>query len=189
MGDGLTACSFWNPSWRVCEWSVAGLVLICNWSPSSQALEGKGSGWFSFRGSFTPWSGSPFLSQVFGITAVCQPRPICMGFWLHCNTAKLIKIKTQHKNSFIPLHVYFMPRSGIKLPWVCNLILAITSSSFCLLSKFTMQFQKIFWDELRGKSLLDCCTLFKQGKDATDEICYQEEFDRYFCTKRKTSYS
>lgn len=124
---------------------------------------------------------------MFGTTAICQPRPICMGFWLHCNT--VVKIKTHHKNSVIPLPVDFMPWPGIKLPRVCKLILNITSSFFCLLSKFTMQLQKVFWDELRGRSFLDCFTLVKQRKDAADEICYQEEFSKHFCTKGKTYYS
>lgn len=183
LGGGLSASSFWNSSGR----QISGMLMPLSSSVLGllQARIWRGSGQEAFfRDNFTPWSSSPFLSQVFGTTALYQPRPTCMGFWLHCNTAKIVKIKTQRKNSFIPLRVDFVPWPGIKLPWVCKLILAIRSS-FCLLTKFTIQLQKVFWDELRGKSFLDCCTLVKQGKDATDEICYQE-FDKYFCTKRKT---
>lgn len=45
---------------------------------------------------------------------------------------------------------------------------------------------EVFWDELRGRSFLNCLALAKQGKPATHAVCFEKDFKKQFITKRKT---
>lgn len=135
LGDLLTLYSLWTPAGRVSKRNVGDLVLTCPQSPLSWALEGRWSGGIASRrqqlhvapgdllpafaavgttGNLFSPSGSPFASQVLGSSAVCQPRPTCVGFWLHCWQLGLAKVKTHGKNSCIPLHADFILWPGVK---------------------------------------------------------------------------